>query len=129
MSDWIAIAAMVVVAGGLPIGVVLVSRLLRPSVPERQKQKTYESGEVPTGDTRIRFSIQYYLVAMMFLVFDVEVVLLIPWAVYLVQDPSTYVPAFVFIVILFIGMGWAWRNGAIQWIRPKGRERVRPRDV
>ena len=126
MSDWIAIAAMVAVAGALPVGVHLVSWMLRPSVPERQKEKTYESGEVPTGDTRIRFSIQYYLIALMFLIFDIEVLLVVPWAVYFVEDTSTYLPALTFITVLFVGMGWAWRNGGMQWIRPEGAGRTRP---
>jgi len=118
MGDWIAAGAMLVVAGILPVSIVLAGKLLRPSVPEKQKSMTYESGEQPTGDTRIRFNIQYYLVALMFLIFDIETVLIYPWAVSFVENPESYVPAFVFIVILFIGVGWAWRNGGIEWIKP-----------
>jgi NADH-quinone oxidoreductase subunit A len=118
MSDWTAFAAMLVVAGGIPVSLVALSRLLRPSVPETQKRKTYESGEQPTGDTDLRFNIQYYLLALMFLVFDVETVLIIPWAVTLVDNPDTLLPAFTFILLLLVGVGWAWRNGGIEWIKP-----------
>ncbi|MCX2818952.1 MAG: NADH-quinone oxidoreductase subunit A [Methanobacteriota archaeon] len=118
MSDWTAFAAMLVVAGGIPVSLVALSRLLRPSVPETQKSKTYESGEQPTGDTDLRFNIQYYLLALMFLVFDVETVLIIPWTVTLADRPETFLPAFVFILLLLIGVGWAWRNGGIEWIKP-----------
>ena len=118
MSDWIAVAAMLVVAGGIPVSLVVLSSLLRPSVPETQKRKTYESGEQPTGDTELRFNIQYYLLALMFLVFDVETVLIIPWTVTLVDNPSTLLPAFVFILLLLVGVGWAWRNGGMEWIKP-----------
>ncbi|MFP4174878.1 MAG: NADH-quinone oxidoreductase subunit A [Halobacteriales archaeon] len=118
MSDWTAFAAMLVVAGGIPVSLVVLSKLLRPSVPETQKRKTYESGEQPTGDTDLRFNIQYYLLALMFLVFDVETVLIIPWTVTFVDSPSTLLPAFIFILLLLVGVGWAWRNGGIEWIKP-----------
>jgi NADH-quinone oxidoreductase subunit A len=117
MSDWIAVGAMFVVAAAIPTSFVALSRLLRPTVPEKQKHKTYESGEQPTGDTRLRFNIQYYMVALMFLVFDIETVLILPWAVAFADNPNTLIPAFVFVFVLFIGIGWAWRNGGVEWIK------------
>lgn len=119
MSDWTAVAAMFVVAAAIPLSFVALSKLLRPSVPEKQKSKTYESGEQPTGDTRLRFSIQYYMLALMFLIFDIETVLIIPWAVVFADRPETLLPAFVFIFVLFIGVGWAWRNGGMEWLKPQ----------
>ncbi|MDY7082739.1 MAG: NADH-quinone oxidoreductase subunit A [Halobacteria archaeon] len=118
VNDWIAIAAMGTVAVGLPLSFLLISRLLRPSVPEKQKQITYESGEQPTGDTRIKFDIQYYLVALLFVVFDVETVLIYPWTVIFADNRSTFIPAFIFIIVLFIGLGWAWKNGGMEWLKP-----------
>jgi len=119
MSDWIAVGMMLVVATVLPVSIAGLSRVLRPSVPEKQKSMTYESGEQPTGDTRIRFNVQYYLIALMFLIFDIETVLIYPWVVTFTDNTQTYLPAFVFIAVLFIGVGWAWRNGGIQWLRPQ----------
>jgi len=119
MSDWIAVAAMLVVAAALPVSLAVLSWLLRPSVPEKQKRKTYESGEQPTGSTDLRFNIQYYLLALMFLVFDVETVLLIPWLVTFADNPGTLFPASVFVFVLFIGVGWAWRNGGMEWVKPQ----------
>ena len=119
MSDWIAVGAMLTVAAAIPVSFVALSKLLRPSVPEKQKTKTYESGEQPTGDTRLRFNIQYYMIALMFLVFDIETVLILPWAVSFAENPETLIPAFVFIFVLFVGVGWAWRNGGIEWIKPR----------
>jgi len=118
MSDWIGVAAMVVVAGGIPVSLAVLSKLLRPSVPEKQKRRTYESGEQPTGDTELRFNVQYYLLALMFLVFDVETVLIIPWTVTFVDNPGSLLPAFVFVFLLLVGVGWAWRNGGIEWVKP-----------
>lgn len=125
MNDWIAIGALALVGLLIPFGMMAVSYLLRPSVPETSKRATYESGEVPTGGTRIRFNIQYYMVALLFLVFDIETVLLFPWAV-VYQDAlaaeeyglvHALGPMVAFVVILLIGFAWAWRTGAIQWAR------------
>jgi NADH-quinone oxidoreductase subunit A len=123
MSDWIAIGALAVVAVGIPLGMMALSALLRPSVPERHKRATYESGEVPTGTTKIRFNIQYYMVALLFLVFDVETIFIFPWlAIY--QEAigelglaRALLPMLAFLAILVIGLVWAWRNGAVEWIR------------
>jgi NADH-quinone oxidoreductase subunit A len=123
MNQWIAIGALLVVAIAVPLTFLVVSSLLRPSVPEQGKSAVYESGEVPTGNTRIRFNIQYYMVALLFLVFDIETVLIFPWTV-IYRDAvasagmvRALVPMLVFIGVLLLGLGWAWRNGAVQWIR------------
>ncbi len=123
MNDWIAIGALALVGLLIPLGMMAVSYLLRPSVPETSKRATYESGEVPTGGTRIRFNIQYYMVALLFLVFDIETVLLFPWAV-VYQDAlaaeeygliHALGPMLLFVAILLVGLAWAWRNGAVEW--------------
>lgn len=118
VNPWIGIAAFAVVATLIPASFLLVSWLLRPSVPEKQKKITYESGEQPTGDTRVKFNIQYYLLALMFVVFDIETVLIYPWAVVFADNRSTFIPALVFVVILFFGLGWAWKNGGMEWVKP-----------
>ena len=123
MNQWIAIGTMAFVAIAVPVSLIGVSSLLRPSVPEQGKQATYESGEVPTGNTRIRFNIQYYMVALLFLLFDVETALILPWtliyrsAVESAGLVSVLFPMLVFLAVLLIGLGWAWRNGAVQWVR------------
>ncbi len=121
--SWIAIGALTLVALLIPLGMMSVSALLRPSVPEQGKRSAYESGEVPTGTTRIRFNIQYYMVALLFLVFDIETVLIFPWVV-IYNDAVTQVgllhalgPMLVFIAVLVVALAWAWRNGAVQWLR------------
>ncbi|WP_248515162.1 NADH-quinone oxidoreductase subunit A [Salinarchaeum laminariae] len=132
MSDWIAIGALGIVAVGIPVAMMAISALLRPSVPERHKRATYESGEVPTGGTEIRFNIQYYMVALLFLVFDVETVFILPWlAVYReaigeVGLARALFPMLAFLSILVMGLVWAWRNGAVEWIR-SSRATVRAR--
>jgi NADH-quinone oxidoreductase subunit A len=130
MNPWLAIGALGLVGIAIPLGMMTVSYLLRPSVPEDSKRATYESGEIPTGDTRIRFNIQYYMVALLFVVFDIETVLIFPWTVIYrsslaggVELATVLVPMLVFIGVLLVGLAWAWRNGAVEWARSPRAER------
>ncbi|WP_255150448.1 NADH-quinone oxidoreductase subunit A [Halorarius halobius] len=122
-NPWIAIGALTLVAIIIPVSMIVISSLLRPSVPEQGKSAVYESGEVPTGDTRIRFNIQYYMVALLFVIFDIETVLIFPWTV-IYRDAvqqfgmgQALLPMLVFIGVLVVGLAWAWRNGAVQWVK------------
>jgi NADH-quinone oxidoreductase subunit A len=132
VNAWIAIGALAFVAVVIPLSMMVVSALLRPSVPEQGKRATYESGEVPTGSSRnIRFNIQYYMVALLFVVFDIETVLIFPWTV-VYQDAINSVglyralaPMLLFVGILLVGLVWAWRNGAVEWIRSPRAEKQR----
>jgi NADH-quinone oxidoreductase subunit A len=124
MNQWIAIGALGVVAIGIPLGMMAVSAILRPTVPEQGKSATYESGEIPTGTARVQFNIQYYMVALLFLVFDVETVLIFPWTVIYrsalaegASLASVLAPMLVFIGVLVVGLVWAWRNGAVEWVK------------
>lgn len=132
MSTWIAVGALALVGVLIPLGMMAVSALLRPTVPEQGKRSIYESGEIPTGTTRIRFNIQYYMVALLFLVFDIETVFIFPWTV-IYSDAVAQVgllhalgPMLVFIAVLVAALIWAWRNGAVQWIKsPESSKRSR----
>ena len=123
-NPWIAIGALALVAVLVPLGMMAVSALLRPSVPEQGKRATYESGEIPTGSSqKIRFNIQYYMVALLFVVFDVETLFIFPWVV-IYEDAVTAVgmgpalyPMLVFLGVLGVGLAWAWRKGAVRWVR------------
>jgi len=128
MNPWIAIGALALVAVGIPMGMMAMSWMLRPSVPESDKRATYESGEVPTGTARLKFNIQYYMVALLFVVFDIETVLIFPWTV-IYQDAlglagvglaEALVPMLVFVGVLVVALAWAWRNGAVKWTRTPG---------
>ncbi|MDY6819965.1 MAG: NADH-quinone oxidoreductase subunit A [Halobacteriales archaeon] len=129
MNPWIAIGALALVGILIPVGMMVVSSLLRPTVPEQGKSATYESGEIPTkGTAGLRFNIQYYMVALLFVVFDIETVLIFPWTV-IYRDAAgsaglvaALVPMLVFIGVLVVGLGWAWRNGAVKWIRNPRRQ-------
>lgn len=122
MSDWIAVGALAVVAVLVAVGMLGLSWLLRPSVPERGKRATYESGEVPTGEGRdVSFNVQYYRVALLFVVFDVELAFIIPWAVAFdgaVAEAGLLRvagPMAVFLAVLVAGLAWAWQKNALEW--------------
>ena len=127
-NPWIAVGALAVVGVAIPLSMIAVSSLLRPSVPEQGKRAIYESGEIPTGTTRIRFNIQYYMIALLFLVFDIETVLIFPWALIYSDAVAEFGltrvlgPMLVFLVILLVGLVWAWRNGAVRWVRSERAE-------
>lgn len=100
----------------LPIVLLGLSRLLHRSVFEREKLLPYECGVDPIGDARDRFSVRFYIVAMLFLVFDVETIFLFPWAI--IYDKLALfglVEMLVFIGILVVGYYYAWQKGALEW--------------
>lgn len=132
MSDWIAIGALAVVAVAIPVSMMVVSWLLRPSVPEQGKRATYESGEVPTGSSfGLQFNIQYYMVALLFVVFDVEVLFIVPWTVIFEEAVGevgfvrAFAPMAVFVGLLVVGLAWAWRKGAVRWVKSPTAQRQR----
>ena len=102
------------------IGIVYFAKLIRPSRPTHEKLKTYECGENPEGSPWIKFNIRFYVVALIFLIFDVEVVLLIPWAlVYKDFGFTGFLIGGIFLVLLGLGMAYEWRKGDLEWEKPK----------
>ena len=102
--------------GGL---VLLVSALLGPKIPNRRKDEPFECGMPPVGDARHRFSVRFYLVAILFLLFDVEAIFFFPWAVvfkeYLSVNSFILVEMGIFVGILLVGYYYVLRKGALDW--------------
>ena len=98
------------------VGMVVASSILSPHRPTPAKVMPYESGMIPLGDTRERFSVKFYMVAILFIVFDIETVFLIPWAVvYRGLGLFGLVEMLIFIVVLLVGFVYVWKRGALQW--------------
>ena len=98
------------------VGVLLIGQLFRLKRPYPEKLMAYESGNPPVGDARQRFNIRFYIIAMLFVIFDVEAVFLYPWA--LVYDKIglyALIEMMLFIVVLVIGYVYAWKKGAFDW--------------
>ncbi len=107
---------------GLLIGIAAItfSSLLRPSKPTAQKLQVYECGELPTGTPWMQFNNRFYTVALVFLLFDVEVVFLFPWAVVFKSlGLFAFVEMFVFVGILALGLAYAWAKGDLDWVRSR----------
>src|SRR3989304_3498806 len=99
---------------------IFVARLIRPARPTHEKLLTYECGEDVVGSPWVKFNIRFYVVALIFLIFDVEVVLLIPWAlVYKQFGLPGYLVGAIFLFLLGLGMAYEWRKGDLEWDRPK----------
>ena len=100
----------------IPIVTLIIAWLLRPKKPNPAKQETYESGVEAIGTAWVQFKAQYYIYAIVFVVFDVEAIFLFPFAVALRQLPLyTLVWAIVFILLLVDGLLYGWRKGALHW--------------
>ena len=113
---YIPIIIFFVIAAALPFVLLGLSRLLQRQVFGRDKLMPYECGVEPIGDARERFSVRFYIVAMLFLVFDVETIFLFPWAI--IYDKLALfglVEMLLFIGILVVGYYYAWRKGALEW--------------
>lgn len=116
LINYLPIAIYLLVAVGFGAIVVLLSALLGPKVPEKVKLEAYECGMEPIGPNRIRSSVKFYVIAMLFIVFDVEAVFLYPWAVIFKELKFFgFVEMGIFIMILFAGLAYVWRKGALEW--------------
>jgi NADH-quinone oxidoreductase subunit A len=104
--------------GGLVFLVLalFLGSLVRPSAPSEQKLTTYECGEIPVGQSWSQFNIRFYVFALCFVIFDIETIFLVPWAV-VFKDIGlvAFVEMAVFIGVLLIGLAYAWRKGALRW--------------
>ncbi len=95
---------------------LLVGRLVRPSRPYRAKLSPYESGSPLFSDARIQFPMRYYIIAMLFVIFDIEIIFILPWAVrFQSLGLLGLVEMLVFIGILLVGLWYAWKKGALEW--------------
>jgi NADH-quinone oxidoreductase subunit A len=98
------------------VGMLVASWILAPRNPYPEKMITYESGITPFTDAHQKFSIRYYIIAMLFLIFDIEAVFLYPWAVaYNRIGLYGFVEMMIFIAILVVGYVYAWKKGALEW--------------
>jgi NADH-quinone oxidoreductase subunit A len=120
-----------IITGVLFVVVALfASRLVRPDRPGTEKLKAYESGEEPVGPAWTQFNVRFYIVALVFLLFEVEIIFLFPWATVfadakLIKGTNglwgwfALIEALVFILILGLGLAYAWVKGHLDWIKPR----------
>lgn len=123
LKDYLPILLMFVVAAGFAVGNVLLSQFVGQRKATRTKLMPYECGKDPVGSARERFSVKFYLIAMIFILFDIEVIFLIPWAVVFKPFAAAgsdmrlliYVEMMLFVVLLLVGYIYVVKKGAFDW--------------
>lgn len=124
LAEWSFVGVFLVIALIFPVLGLLTAWLLRPKRPGPIKKSTYECGLETVGDTWIQFKVQYYIYALVFVIFDIEIAFLLPWAVAHtglataggVLNWLPLVEVTIFVAILLCGLFYAWRKGALEWV-------------
>lgn len=121
LASYIPLVIIVILAVGFGFLIVAIGTLFGPRRKTARKLMPYESGMNPFGPGTRRFPVRFYLVAVLFILFDIEIIFIIPWAVILKQFVQAKVGVFAliemgtFILILLIGLAYAWKKGALEW--------------
>ena len=120
LENYIPIFLVILFATGFALATTLTSILFGPQRPNSEKLSTYESGMKPVGTTKDRISIKYYLVAMMFIIFDVEVIFIYPWAVqfkklFAEYGMQIFISMLIFLVVFELGYLYAFKKGGFKW--------------
>jgi NADH-quinone oxidoreductase subunit A len=115
-ESYVPLLILFTVSAAAAVGFVVVSSILNPRRPTPQKEMPYESGMIPLGDTRARFSVKFYVVAISFIVFDLETVFLIPWAVEMKElGWGAFGAVSLFVIVLAVGLLYEWKKGGLEW--------------
>ena len=129
LRDYFPIFVMFVVAAGFAVSQIFVGQLIGQKKPTRTKTMPYECGKDPVGSARERFSVKFYLIAMIFILFDIELIFMMPWAVVfkrMALDPSMrsiiYVEMMLFVVLVAVGYVYVWKKGLFDWSERARRE-------
>ncbi|HLC27240.1 MAG TPA: NADH-quinone oxidoreductase subunit A [bacterium] len=116
MSEYLPIFILLLLATGFALGTIVLSYFVGQKTYEKIKLSAYECGMEPVGDARLRFSVKFYLIAMLFILFDVETVFLYPWAVVFADLRwFGFIEMVVFIGILLLSFVYLWKRGAFDW--------------
>jgi len=116
LAEYFPILVFLVIAGGIGVAMITASFVLAHQRPDSEKLSPYECGFDPFEDARVRFDVRYYLVAILFIIFDLEVAFLFPWAVSLGDiGLFGFWSMIVFLAVLTVGFAYEWRKGALEW--------------
>lgn len=121
-SDYFYVVLFAVIGIGFVVVTLLIAWALRPYKPSPEKNSTYECGEIPVGEAHLKYNFRFYIFAVLFLLFDVEIVFLYPFAVkfkdFISKGLGTlvFLEVVIFILILVLGLIYAWREGELKWV-------------
>jgi NADH-quinone oxidoreductase subunit A len=128
LSDFSSALLFMAVAAAFVGFSLILAKLLRPKgTPSPDKLATYECGETPVGIAWIQFNIRFYVFALIFIIFDVEIVFLFPWAVvFKALGPFAFIEGLIFVGILVVGLAYVWRKGDLAWVKPEDLHEMTP---
>jgi len=116
MNEYIAILMMIALAAATSIGILVATTLIGPKKSFPEKMEPFECGESQLVSPKLRFSVKFYLVALFFVIFDIEAVFLYPWAVLFKElGLFGFVEMMIFIAVLAVGLIYVWKRGALEW--------------
>tara|TARA_B100001113_G_C20789200_1_gene483106 strand:- start:200 stop:568 length:369 start_codon:yes stop_codon:yes gene_type:complete len=116
LKDYLSIILFLIIALGLSIGFIILNFILSPKNPDPEKLSAYECGFEPFNDSRMEFDVRFYLVAILFIIFDLEIAFLFPWAISLGKiGVFGFASMMIFLFILTIGFIYEWKKGALDW--------------
>ncbi len=114
--SYLFIAVLMLAALGFAAAPLIISARVRPKKPSPMKSSTFECGLASKGDSWVQFKVQYYIYALIFVIFDLETIFLVPWAVAFNKlGVFAFLEMIVFLVVLAVGLVWAWRKGVLEW--------------
>ncbi len=115
--NYVPIFLFVAVTLAIPVVTLMIAKLVRPEYPEKAKLMPYECGVDPVGGSRGRYTVRFYIIAILFVVFDVETIFLFPWAVqFKLLGMFGLAEMMIFLGILIVGYIWVWKKGALEWV-------------
>ena len=115
-TEYLPIFIFIVIAFSMSLGFALLSGIVGPKKPDKEKLSAYECGFEPFEDARVKFDVRFYLVAILFIIFDLEVAFLFPWAISLsLIGLVGYLSMMIFLLILTVGFVYEWKKGALDW--------------
>jgi len=118
LFDFAAVLVFIALAVLCVFFTLVFSWVVRPSKPSAAKSSTYECGEIPSGDAWIKFNIHFYVIALIFIIFEVEILVLFPWAVVFRKLGMTgFIEMLVFVGILMLGLAYLWKKGDLDWVK------------
>jgi NADH-quinone oxidoreductase subunit A len=116
LAEYLPTLLFLIVATGIGVALLVVGNVLGPKTPSAAKLSPYESGFEAFGDARMQFDVRYYLIAIQFIVFDLEIIFIVPWTlVFMEIGPRALVTMGLFVGMLFLGFIYVWKKGALEW--------------
>ena len=116
LKDYFPIILFITIAFALSCGFIVLNYFLSPKMPDHEKLSSYECGFEPFSDSRMEFDVRFYLVAILFIIFDLEIAFLFPWAISLGKIGLLgFISMMIFLIILTVGFIYEWKKGALDW--------------